>query len=269
VAGLTQVLAFADAVGSQSGLCKALCSQLQQLKVVVQVPEQVLELPLAGYTYWFGVRTNKLVQFNLHNSTSISEPPASVEQRLEMQQQVAKQLAALLQLAHVLRLQPLLDVLHGFITCNARPGHPYLLSGVMSLVFTDMVLQTALGSSSTLSKEAYVSSVLSEPCSLSPGEIGHSSLLKPVGPRTYDTFSDLLVFDAVLLRDFAGAKAGDTVKVTLDLFGKSITRGRGLIKLQLPSAGSSFVTRPVQLLLGYTFSEAAALEEFLKDNPFE
>ncbi len=55
VTGLTQVLAFADAVGSCVGLCRATCSQIQQLKLKVQLPEQseVLELPISGYAYWF------------------------------------------------------------------------------------------------------------------------------------------------------------------------------------------------------------------------
>jgi hypothetical protein len=51
VTGLTQVLAFANAVGSYAALCKTACSQLQQLKFVVQLPEQMLELPVVGYTY--------------------------------------------------------------------------------------------------------------------------------------------------------------------------------------------------------------------------
>jgi hypothetical protein len=71
-------------------------------------------------------------------------------------QQLAKQTVALLRVAHMLRLQPLLDVLHHFLLLNA--GMPVdndngVLSGVMGLVF-DAVLEAALGSSS-LSKEAY------------------------------------------------------------------------------------------------------------------
>ena len=75
-----------------------------------------------------------------------------------------------------------------------------------------------------------------------------------------------LVFDAQLLQDFAGGKAGDTVKASLYLLGASSANGRGLIKLQRPSAGNSFVTMPAQLLLLFDFSEPAALEEFLKVN---
>jgi hypothetical protein len=81
-------------------------------------------------------------------------------------------------------------------------------------------------------------------------------MFKPVGSATCDASTDALKFDAALLRDFAGAKAGDTVKVELELF-------KGLIRFQ-PAAATSFVQVQVQLLLGGTFPDAAALDDFLK-----
>jgi hypothetical protein len=259
VSGLAQVLAFANAVGSYEGLLQTACSQLQQLTFVVQLPEQVLELPVAGYTYWFN--DNQLTQFNLNKAETIGDPVASDEQRHVVQQQVAKQAAALLQSAHVLRLQSVLDLLHQFLIPNTWAGCHRLLSDVAGLVFTDAVLEAALGSS-TLSKEAYISSVLSQPCSLAPGKRGYSSLLKPVGPKRFDPEKELLMFDAQLLQDFAGAKAGDTVKVALDLFGKGYDGDEPGIKV-VAAAGESFVTLPLQLWLGHSFNEAA-LQEFLK-----
>ena len=257
VTGLAQVLAFAQAVGSFKGLVRAACSQLQQLKFVVQLPQQEegLELPLSGYIYYFGgVMDKQLVQYNLQDRVEIGPPLDSAEQRCDVQQQAAKQAAALLQLAHALRLQPLLDMLHQFILHNVLPGGVRLLCGTMGFIFTDAVLEAAIGSS-TLSKEAYISSVLSHPCSLAPVEVGHTSLLKAIGTPVYHTSTKLLKFDAQLLRDFAKGKAGDTVKVELDLFRK------GKIKLQ-PVAGSTFVILPAQLLLGYSLSDAADLGAF-------
>jgi hypothetical protein len=81
-------------------------------------------------------------------------------------------------------------------------------------------------------------------------------MFKPVGSATCDANTDALKFNAALLRDFAGAKAGDTVKVELELF-------KGLIRFQ-PAAATSFVKVQVQLLLGRTFPDAAALDDFLK-----
>ena len=144
VTGLTQVLAFADAVGSVKGLIEAACSQLQQLKFVVQLPEQVLELPVAGYTYCVDVVEGDQDQdWGEHLvRSSLLEPVTNVSTRMDrpqrnaLEQQVAKQAANLLRLAHVLRLQPLLDVLHGFVLLNADR----LLWGVGGLVFNDAVL---------------------------------------------------------------------------------------------------------------------------------
>ena len=261
VTGLAQVLAFAHAVGSFVGMLQAACSQLQQLKVVLQLPEQVLELPVASYMYVFGIKTaNRLVRFNIQETGYCGATLATVEQRSHVQQQVAKQLAALLQLAHVLHLQPLLNLLHQFLMLNAdMPRETGLLSGVMGLVFSDAVFEAALGSS-TLSKEAYVSSVLSQPCSLSP--IGDSSLLKPVGVPTYKADTKVLVFDAELRQDFVGAKAGVKVKVTLDLFGA----GQARLDLQT-GEGPTFVDLPARLLLGRCYPDAAALEALLTVTP--
>jgi hypothetical protein len=232
VTGLTQVLAFADAVGSSVGLLNAACSQVQHLKFKLQFPEQpeAVELPLAGYTYWF-TGGRQLKRMHLLGRVDVGGPLASDEQMLDVRQQVATQTASLLRLAHVLRLQPLLDLLHQFLLLNAEmPGVLNgLLYGIMGLVFSDAVLEAALGSSS-FSKEAYVSSVLSQPCSLTPGEIGHSSLLKPFGPKTYDAYTDKLKFDAQLLQDFAGVKAGKVVKVELDLFGNGAGEAVLLLK---------------------------------------
>ena len=271
VTGLTQVLAFADAVGSRSGLCKALCSQLQQLKFVVQLPEQVLELPVAGFCYGFDPGADRqLVQATLQQFVNIGArlPLADCHY---LKQQLATQTAALLELAHVLRLQQLLDVLHRFIQINAWPRGSFLLSDVAGLVFTGAVLEAALGSSSALTEEAYVSSVLSQPCSLTPGNAGDYSLIKPVGEPTWDASTKCLEFDAQLLRDFAGGRAGDPVVVSLDLFGTNIKKARGMIMLQHADHAeeSHGVGLPVQLLLGYNFPDAAALKDFLQVNPPE
>ena len=269
VTGLTQLLAFADAVGSSVGLLNSVCSQVQQLKFKIQLPEQhdELELPVAEYTYWFSDKQLRLARIgcsNLKMRVALGGPLASEDQIFEVRKQVAKQTAALLYKAHVLRLQPLLTVLHQFIRLNTWMGGTRLLSGVMGLVFSDAVLEAALGSS-TLSKEAYISSVLSQPCSLTPGSAGHSSLLEPVGPRTYDTDKDVLKFNAQLLQDFADARSGDLVRVELDLFGTGVIK-QGTITIRSTSRPQR-VDLPVQLLLGSTIPCAACLEEFLTVSP--
>jgi hypothetical protein len=136
-----------------------------------------------------------------------------------------------------------------------------VLGGVIGLVFSDAVLEAAL-CNTTLSKEAYVSSVISQPCSLKASKGGHNrTLFKPIGSATCDASTNALRFDAELLQDFAGGKAGDIVTVKLDLF-------KGVVRLQLFAAAStSIVSLPVQLLVGRIFPHAAGLDAFLKVNP--
>jgi hypothetical protein len=57
-------------------------------------------------------------------------------------------------------------LLHQFLLLNAfKPGGVRLLAGFAGVVFSDAVLEAGLGSS-TLSKEAFVTSMVSQPCSL-------------------------------------------------------------------------------------------------------
>jgi hypothetical protein len=198
---------------------------------------------------------------HLQQWSNIGGPLASGKHKFDLQQQVAKQLSALLYVAHVLRLQPLLSVLHQFLLLNAEmPSNERLLSGVMGLVFTDAVLEAAIGNS-TFSKEAYVSSVTSQPCSLTPGIAGHGSLLKPVGPITHNAVTNVLKFDAQLLQDFAGVSAGSTVTVELDLFGHE--EALGMLRIESAHNPQDALVLPAQLLLGYSIQKAAALQEFL------
>ena len=266
VTGLAQVLAFANAVGSSKGLCRAACSQLKNLTCVVQLPEQVLELRVAEYPYTFA--GSQVVRKDVEKGdVEVGAPLVSAEQLCNVRQQLAQQLSALLQLAHVQRLQPLLDVLHQFLLLNVfKPGGNRLLSGFAGVVFTDVVLEAALGSS-TLSKEAYVSSILSQPCSLSPNLSGYGNLLKPVGPRIYESMTDTLKFDAMLLRDFAGSRAGDTVTVQVNLFGPGSMGGSLWLKRAGTPETQRLIWLPAQLVIGRAFSDAAALKAFLAADP--
>ena len=136
----------------------------------------------------------------------------------------------------------------------------------LSVVFSDAVLEAALGSSS-FSKEAYINSVLSAPGNLAPGADGYGGLFKPVGTPKYSGRFDTLEFDAELLRDFAGGRADDTVKVTLALFSNWWAGGsaNGWIRLEVPASGvRSTLTLPAQLLVGSTCANAEELEAFLR-----
>lgn len=217
--GLQQVLAFAHAVGSPLAVLAAACSQLDNLKFVVQLPAQTIELQLRDGPHRFGVNdedSKQLRRATLRTCQAdhCGSPCVSEAECHEVRQQVAQQVGLLLHMAHVVQLQALTQALHSFVLWNTRKQSS-LLWGVLQLVFTDAVLAAAVGS--TTQTAAYINSVLARPFSVMETRTGEPSLLKPLG--TIEATDDgQLEFEAQLLQDVAGSKAGDTVSVLLDLF---------------------------------------------------
>lgn len=243
------MLAFAHAVGSPGGLLQAACSQLQDLACSVQVGQKNLRLPLRKVVYSFDDTTAKLKYESLAVKAEWTSRFVSQEQRQELRTQLASQLGALLHMAHVLQLQVLIDKLHAFIFFNTAVSKAPFLKGVLELVFIDLVLEAAMGSS-TISKEAWISSMLSQPCSFSAQAFCHNRLLKPLGAFTCDPTTGVQRFKAKLLQDFAGLHKGAEVDVELDLFRRSCP------DLRL-SAGSKELCMSTQLLLGHMVTDAA------------
>lgn len=215
--GLHEVLSFAHAVGSRDAVLRAACSQLSALQFVAELARQQVSIPAApnGVLFFDGALYCK----NASVGHNIGDPITAQEQRDELSQQVAAQAAALLQLAHVLDLQQLFDVLHNFIFWAVNEAFNILLGEVLDSVFTEAVLTAALGSSSSstniLTKEAYISSMLVRP----GGHVfaGSSGLFKRSGSVKAQGSQGGQQFKAQMLQDFAGVKAGDKVTVELDL----------------------------------------------------
>jgi hypothetical protein len=205
------VLTFAQAVGSPEGLLKAACSQLQNLALSVQLPEQTVDVQLgAGAFYFFSDEPLTLGVFDLGSTDHVCSVE-SRQQRKQLQRLVAQHIGDLLHIAHMLRLQPLLDAMHDFVLW-ATAGVDGLLYGVLKLVFTDAVLEAAIGTG-TVSKEAYINSVLAKPCGLTPEYAAchklfrRTSEIEPVAGQ-----EGALRFEARLLQDFRGGKAGDSLQ---------------------------------------------------------
>jgi hypothetical protein len=112
------------------------------------------------------------------NSPTCQQAPHKPPGRTELQQQVAQQASALLHIAYVLQLQPLIDVLHNFVSMSSA-FMDHLLEGVLDKVSANAVLNVALGSSRT-SKEAYLTSVLTQPCGFVVDNDGCRSILEPL-----------------------------------------------------------------------------------------
>lgn len=248
--GLHQVLTFAHAVGSPAGLLKAACSQLHELRVEVQLAASTLELPISpahdcSYRLAEYEEGCQLVTITLTGRTVLGQV-STMEEVQDIRQQVAEQTAALLEVAHVLHLQPLIDALHRFIRMSTWLQNS-IFAGMLDQLFNDAVLEAALGSS-TVRKEAYISSALTQPCSLVSSALSSQGLLKPVGEFKVASDTGKVYVQAQLLRDFAGGKAGQTVHAALDLFAED---GLALgLQLQLDDQEPAQVWFAARLLLG-------------------
>jgi hypothetical protein len=194
------------------------------------------------------------------DSKIMGDELASEQQRAEVQREVAAQTEALLRLAHVLRLQPLTDAVHSFIYAACVCGND-VLDGVMDLVFTDAVLEAALGGSS-ISKEVYIISVLSRPASFASRFLGHN-LFCPLAPVNYNHQHCQLAFHAQLLQDFVGCSKGEVVHVCLDLFGAS-----SCTVTSVPIAGQAVTSLhlPAHVLLGCLVDSPKGHEYVMKRN---
>jgi hypothetical protein len=177
--GLHHVLRFAHAVGSPEGVLKAACSKLRELMIEVQLPERTIQLPVSpahdcAYKFTDYNGGSHLVADAVTGQREIGADLTTDETRI-IEHQVPAQTAALLQVAHVLHLQPLLDALHRFIRLSTWASDSIFI-GSLDAVFADAVVEAALGSS-TVSKAAYISSVLTQPCSLVESYLSPQGLL--------------------------------------------------------------------------------------------
>jgi hypothetical protein len=149
--GLSQLLAFADSVGSSRGLLHGCLSHVHALSVVVSIPAaasdsgqndvQPLQLSSAGGYYW-----------NSHHTVLRQATPEDILDILHVcnkaeaagiAPQVATQTEQLLFLAHKLQLLPLQQKLHAFLTLNTHLVGS-LLYGFLGHTLTDRVLEVAM-----------------------------------------------------------------------------------------------------------------------------
>jgi hypothetical protein len=185
----------------------------------------------------------------------------SLAQRNEVQREVAEQTAALLRIAHMLRLTQLMVALHTVVFTMAA----CLLYGVLELVFTDAVHQALVmpGSNNT-SKQDYIRHVLTHSCPFVDG-IGEENLLQPIGLPTINPTTLALDFDAQLLRDFVDIFKGSIVHVSLDLFGTtSGCRRFSMTAVPVGTGRRMWYSWPLQLSLGSNVDDPAYLQQVMR-----
>lgn len=234
VAGLTRLLAFADAVGTTRGVMAACVTQLAELHMKVEIPASHRSVNMTVETdgrvylfagenpyYWDAYDDFRPRELACATPSRDVRPVAGISSTISQQrvfkQRVAQQIEPLLHLAHKLELRPLINHLHTFISSSTIKDS-CILWGVLEAVFTDRVLNTVLSEhASEKAKSAWIDSVLSARCGCA-ADSGLGSLLRPVSrSRT----PERVAFEAQLCAPLLGSQAGDRVQVSLDLFGDS------------------------------------------------
>jgi hypothetical protein len=220
--GLQQLLLFADAVGSVGGVLNACLSGLEDLYMPMEVGSETVNLYMCNSAAGYRVDEEVPGKLVLCSATLLDNTWGEIgtfsceDQEVEFCQQVASQTAALLYVGHRLQLPQLLQTLHSFVfRCHVLPDG--IFNAYVPEVFTERVLAAAVGSNQ-LSRDTYVTSVLTQPCS-AHGGVGLHQLLRSVQNPQFCSSRRELCWDAQLAEDFFGCVEGSELYVQLDMLG--------------------------------------------------
>lgn len=222
--GLTQLLAFADAVDSSKGLMRALVSQLETFTLQASVPTSNFFFPISCSYIWNRSSSGKytLTKYtpanpSVHTYGALLDLPS--DEKTLFTQLVAVQTEAALHMAYKLQLKPLQDLLHSFLfdnTCRTNS----LLYGSLNTVFTERVQQAAAGSGQQ-HKDLVAGSAITQAFTL-VDKWGAQQLLRPLDLSPAQMLP--INFTAEVLQDGLSCRAGQRVSVSLDLFDKSVLK---------------------------------------------
>jgi hypothetical protein len=248
--GLTQLLLFADAVGSHKGLLLSCVPQAEVLHVSVKLGEQQLKLPAADW-YFFATLDDarSFVQSNCREDGIQLAEDVSTAQMEALKVQAAAQVEPLLHIAYRMQLRALRVIMCAFIKMNTNTVSS-LLFGAMRSVLTERVLDAAAGDKE-LVLQLVANHVSTEQGGMHPQRHAQQ-LLKPVGLS--EDQRHWMEFKAELMRDAFGQKQGDIVMVKLDLFGSSASE---------PTLTVNNSCNIVQLLIGPVVWDASSMQRLL------
>jgi hypothetical protein len=213
------LLHLADALGSSKAALLSCVTDLDSLVVATKVEDQQVELTASASScglYFDGGRlylNNPCGCPDQDDSELACSQVFSEAAEQELRERFAAQTEQLLWLAYRLQLAPLVRRLHVFLRTNMSMDNG-ILEGMAELVFSERVLDSALGSN-RLDTDAWIDSILQDEHTLEPGSA--DALFQPVGLSQEQ--QEPITFDAVLQKDFMGAPAGTQLQVTFDLLG--------------------------------------------------
>lgn len=235
VAGLYQLLAFADAVGTVKGLLSAFASQVDGLLIEAQLGSQKLKVATDGRSYFFRQGISRELVYVTPGGSYYVGPAAGTEEEVQnFRQQLASQTEQLLHIAYKLQLVPLVKHIHNFVRLKFVEGN--IFQGMLDTVFSSRVLDAALGPNPLINKQEWISIATTQPCALIPSSSsdgvawlsnsnynsrGHKELLRLKDLPATSPLRQPIKFRATLQQDFMGSNKGTDVNVQLDLFGTS------------------------------------------------
>jgi hypothetical protein len=219
---LTQLLAFADAVGSITGLMRAVDAQVSAaatLVAEVQLGEQQLQLAVDKCYYFPDITPLQLWCIAAGKQQKLATISSAADKE-GMRQQFVPQLEALLYLAYKLQLPQLQRVLHSCIANNSGFSTS-LFSSVddMRPVMSARVVDAAAGCGAA--QDALIASSSNELCGFGIGAYWRQ-LFTPLNLKTAQQAP--LTFKAEVREDVFSLKKGQIVRIELDLFNTALVR---------------------------------------------
>jgi hypothetical protein len=221
MAGLAKLLAFADAVGSITGLLKAIDVQAAAAPLVAEVPLGEQQLQLAADSCYFVEDKRPLILVSSSAGRTVTVATASTAEDVEsMRQQFVQQLEALLYLVYKLQLPQMQRVMRRCISCNSSFANSLLKTADdVRSVMSARVVDAAAGSGAA--QDALIASSSNELCAFRGGKPWHQ-LFTPLNLTAAQ--AEPLKFKAEVREDVLSWKKGQNVRIELDLFATSMMR---------------------------------------------
>jgi hypothetical protein len=227
MAGLAQLLAFADAVGTSRGLLLVLDEKVSaagSLVAEVQMGKQQLQLAADSCHVFYDMPLELCCLLPSTAKYCRVGTGDSAEEKEGLRQQFAQQVEALLYLAYKLQLPQLQQVVRQCISCNSCTDFSLLDAEAMRAVASPRVLDAAGGCGDA--QRAFIAS-----CGFELGAFAEDSwstsnrqLLRPLGLTPENHKVQPIKFSAELMRDLFCFKEGEVVNVELDLFKTSTVK---------------------------------------------
>jgi hypothetical protein len=251
-AAMTQLLLFADAVGSTAPLLRACAAGIDKLCLHVQLPTgPPLDLSIKTPYYTGPIVDSSSLALGMvtEQQSSIAVAKFSAADapavKLALVQQVQAQTEALLYAAYKLQLSDVAEAVQKFVsmqTCFSGS----VLRNAMRPVLSRRVMDAAAGYRS-LHETLLLNHLVTQPCSLTGATVAPAIMVPTALPAEQQ---QPLKFTAELVQDVFGSSKGKQVPVEVDLFTSNVILGDHSHAAQVVLGPMKFSEDAKQVMLG-------------------